>query len=139
MYKRQVQLYLLSGNSNAPSLFDQDFFPSSNPNSQENSVVTLKGGYGFALDLNNGIVAFNYSLPSAPAVALTSVAYAPGNTVLTWNNTFDGHSYQVQYKNTLLDPSWTNLGSPVTAVDATASYPDTTAAGVTRFYRVISQ
>lgn len=134
-----VQLYLLSGNSNAPALFDQDFFPADNPNSQENSVVTLKGGWGFGLNVNNGVVGFNYSLPPAPAVTITSVAYAPGNTVLTWNNTFDNHTYQVQYKTNLLNPVWTNLGSPVPATDASASYTDTTAAGATRFYRVISQ
>ena len=134
-----VQLYLLSGNSNAPALFNQNFFPANNSNSQENSVVTLKGGWGFGLNVNNGIIAFNYSLPAAPAVTLTSVTYATGNTILTWNNTFDNHTYQVQYKNTLLDASWKNLGSPVTATNATASYTDTTAAGTTRFYRVVSQ
>jgi len=134
-----VQLYLLSGNSNAPALFEQDFFPSQNVNSQENSVVALKGGWGFGLDVNNGVVAFTYSRPDAPAVKLTQVTYAPGNTVLAWNNTFDGHAYQVQYKTGLQDPAWINLGSPVTAVEATASYSDSTAGNTTRFYRVISQ
>ena len=47
--------------------------------------------------------------------------------------------YQVQYKNNLLDATWTNLGSPITANNATASYTDTTAAGGTRFYRIVSQ
>ena len=51
-----VQLYLLSGNSNAPSLVEQDFFSANNANTQENSVVTLKGGWGFGLDLNNGVI-----------------------------------------------------------------------------------
>jgi hypothetical protein len=134
-----LQLYLLSGNTNAPYLFEQDFFPASNPNSQEDAVTILSGGLGFALDVNNGILAFTYSLPAAPAVTLTGVGYAPGNIVINWNNTFNGHGYQVQYKNTLLDPAWTNLGSPVTAASATASYTDTTATGSTRFYRVISR
>jgi hypothetical protein len=134
-----VQLYLLSGNTNAPYLFDQDFFPAVNANSQLNAVVTLKGGLGFALNVNNGVVGFTYSMPSAPSVKLTSVAYLPGSVTLTWNNTFDTHTYQVQYKNTLLDPAWTNLGAPITAFNATASYTDTTAGGATRFYRIISQ
>ncbi len=133
-----AQLYLLSGNTNAPSLFNQDFFPSLNPNYQENAVVTLKQGLGYALNVNNGIVAFSYSLPAAPAVTLTSVVYAPHSVTITWNNTFDGHAYQVWYKNHLLDPTWTLLGS-VTAADATASYTDTTATGATRFYQVVSQ
>jgi len=134
-----VRLYLLSGNTNAPYLFDQDFLPTSNANAQENSVVSLKGGWGFGLDVNNGLVAFNYSLPAAPAVTLTSVVYSSASTVINWNNTFDGHAYQVQYKNALLDTSWTNLGSPVTATDATLSYTDATVGGAARFYRIVRQ
>jgi len=133
-----AQLYLLSGNTNAPSLFNQDFFPAVNPNGNYNAVTVLKGGLGFALNVNNGIVAFTYSLPAAPAVTLTSVAYLPHSVTITWNNTFDGHNYQVYYKNNLLATTWTLLGS-VTASNATASYTDTTANGTTRFYRVASQ
>jgi hypothetical protein len=78
-------------------------------------------------------------VPAAPAVKLTSLAYAPGNVTINWNNNFSGHGYQVQYKNALLDPSWINLGLPVTNSAATSSYSDTTATGATRFYRVKSQ
>ena len=134
-----LQLYLLSDNTNTPYLFDQDFFPANNVNSQENSVVALKGGWGFALNVNNGIVAFKYSEPYAPSVTLTRVAYTPASTIISWNYTFDGHGYQVQYKNSLSDATWTPLGAPVTATDATASFTDTTAHGATRFYRVISE
>lgn len=134
-----VQLYLLSDNTNAPYLFDQDFFPANNANAQENSVVTLKDGWGFALNVNNGIVAFKYSEPYAPAVTLTGVVYALDRTIINWNNTFDGHGYQLQFTTSLLHPTWTSLGGPITATNATASYTDTTANGATRFYRVISQ
>jgi hypothetical protein len=133
-----LQLYLLSGNTNAPYLFDQDFFLANNANSQENSVVDLKGGLGFALNINNGIVAFTYSEPYAPAVGLTKVTYAPGNTVLYWNNTFDGHAYQLQYATSLFNPNWLNIGSRIPATNATLSASDTGAAGADRFYRVIS-
>ncbi|HEY1786782.1 MAG TPA: immunoglobulin domain-containing protein [Verrucomicrobiae bacterium] len=134
-----LQLYLLSDNTNTPYLFEQDFFPANNGNAQQNSVVALKNGWGFALNVNNGIVAFKYSEPDAPSVTLTSVVYTPASTVINWNYTFDGHGYQVQYKTALLDPSWTPLGSSVTATNATASFTDTTAHGTTRFYRVISE
>jgi hypothetical protein len=134
-----LQLYLLSGNTNPPSLFDQAFFGSINVNSQLNAATTLKGGMGFALDVNNGLTAIRYGIPNAPAVTLTSVAYAPGAVTLNWNNTFNGHGYQVQFKNNLLDVSWTNVGSPVIAAGATASYTDTSATGNTRYYRVVSQ
>lgn len=134
-----VQLYLLSDNTNSPYLFDQDFFPANNVNSQENSVVALKDGWGFALNVNNGIVGFKYSEPYAPSVTLTRVVYAPAKTVINWNNTFDGHGYQVQYKTSLSDPAWIPLGTAVTATNATAAFTDTTASGATRFYRVISE
>lgn len=134
-----VQLYLLSGNTNAPYLFDQDFFPANNPNIQDSAEVVLHNGLGFALDVNNGVVAFTYSMPSAPPVTLTSVSWLPNSVTINWNNTFIGHDYQVVYKNSLLDAAWLPLGSPVTTTNATASYTDTTAGGATRFYRIISQ
>ena len=133
-----AQLYLLSANTNVPSLFNQNFFPAVNPNGNYNAVTVLKGGLGFALDVNNGIVAFTYSLPAAPAVTLISVAYLPRSVTITWDNTFDGHNYQVYYKNNLAAANWNLLGT-VTATDATASFTDTTANGAIRFYRVVSQ
>ena len=132
-----LHLYLLSGNSNAPALFDQDFFPAANPNSNGNAASALNNGWGFSLDANNGVVAFNYSVPSAPAVKLTSVAYAPGHVTVTWGNTFDNHAYKV-YSTTNLAGTWTLLGT-VTATNATASCADTSAPGPARFYQVVSQ
>jgi len=67
------------------------------------------------------------------------VVYAPDRTVINWSNTFDGHGYQLQYTTSLLHPTWTSLGGPITATNATASYTDNTANGAIRFYRVISQ
>ena len=132
------QLYLLSGNSNPPALVNQAFFGLGNLNIQQNSVATLKGGYGFALDVNNGMTAVTYGIPNAPAVSITSIAYAPGNVTINWNNAFVGHSYQVQTTTNLLS-GWTNLGAPVTTINPTASYTDTSAAQKAKFYRVISQ
>jgi hypothetical protein len=131
------QLYTLSGNSNPPALANQAFFGSGNGNIQDDAVATLKGGYGFALDVNNGITAINYSTPTAPSVTLTGVAYAPGNVTITWNNVFNTHTYQV-YSATSLTGSWSLLGS-VTGTNSTASYTDTSSSAATKFYRVVSQ
>jgi hypothetical protein len=133
-----LQLYLLSGNTNSPELYDQDFFPSFNANSQYNAVVTLKNSKGFALDVNNGVLAFNYGVPSAPAVTLTSVSYVPGNVTINWNNTFDNHLYSVYSTTSLTGGSWSLLGT-VTGTNATASFSDTSTVGPTRFYKVLSQ
>jgi hypothetical protein len=45
------------------------------------------------------------------------------------------HSYQIQYKNALTDPSWSNLGSPVGGNDTLQTINDPTPA-TSRFYRV---
>jgi hypothetical protein len=132
-----LQLYLLSGNTNASFLFEQDFFPSSNPDIQDNSETVLKNGLGFALDNNNGVVALSYTVPAAPAVTFTSVTYAPGAVTLGWNTTFNNHNYQVWSAGSLSGP-WSLLGS-VTATNATASYVDTSAPGTSQFYEIISQ
>ena len=134
-----LQLYLLSGNSNPPALVNQAFFGSGNLNINDNSVATLKAGYGFALDVNNGLTALTYGTPSGPAVTITSLAYAPGSVTLNWNNVFTTHSYQVQYCTSLTSGSWVNLGSAITTTNPTASYTDTSAASSLRFYRVITQ
>jgi hypothetical protein len=45
------------------------------------------------------------------------------------------HSYQLQYKNTLTDPGWSNLGSPVGGNDVLQLINDSTSA-TNRFYRI---
>ena len=115
----------MSGNTNPPALFDQAFFGSNNQNSQFNAATTLKHGKGFSLDVNNGLVAVSYGVPAAPPVTITSATYQPGVGVsLIWNNCFNGHNYQVLYKNAVPNGAWNSLGSPVTAVGPTASFTD---------------
>jgi Tol biopolymer transport system component len=49
-----------------------------------------------------------------------------------------GKKYRVQFKNSVLDPSWTDLAGDVLATDSTAFKDDaTTGAGPHRFYRVL--
>ena len=136
-----LQLYELSGNTNPPALFNQAFFASNNANAQENAVTTLKGGLGFSLNVNNGLVAITYGLPPAPSVTITSAANQPGTGVtLTWNNCFNGHNYQVVYKNALTNGTWLPLGAPITAAGPTASFTDTNSPLATaRYYRIQSK
>jgi hypothetical protein len=135
-----LQLYLLSGNANPPALFNQAFFGSVNINSQLNAATALKAGKAFGLDVNNGLVALSYGVPLAPPVTITSVSYQAGTGVtINWNNCFNGHKYQVVYKNALTNGSWTSLGSPVTAVASTASFTDPSPLAAARYYRVQSK
>jgi hypothetical protein len=92
------------------------------------------------LDVNNGLVALSYGVPLAPPVTITSVSYQAGTGVtINWNNCFNGHKYQVVYKNALTNGSWTSLGSPVTAVASTASFTDPSPLAAARYYRVQSK
>ncbi|MDB6067594.1 MAG: hypothetical protein JWR26_3802 [Pedosphaera sp.] len=47
------------------------------------------------------------------------------------------HSYQLQYKNGLMDPGWSNLGSPIGGNDTLQGIDDPTSA-INRFYRIVS-
>jgi hypothetical protein len=134
-----LELFLLSGNSNPPALVHQAFFPSANANVSLYSAVDIKYPWAFGLDVNNGIVALNYGAPAAPPVTITSVTRSGSNTTINWNNCFEGHSYQVEYKNLLSDLTWTPIGAPVPTSGPTGTFIDTTATGDTRFYRVVTQ
>ena len=48
------------------------------------------------------------------------------------------HTYQLQYKNAVTDPGWSNLGSPVGGNDTLETITDSTSA-TNRFYRVVAQ
>jgi hypothetical protein len=61
---------------------------------------------------------------------------SPANASVTFP-TESWHSYQLQYKNALTDPSWSNLGSPVGGNDALQTIIDPTPT-TSRFYRIES-
>jgi hypothetical protein len=133
-----MRLYMSSGNPNPPALFHQAFFGSKNINSQNNAVTRLKAGKGFGLDVNNGLVALTYGMPNAPAPLITSVSYQAGTgTTLTWL-TFNGRTYQVQFRSSLSSGAWADMGSVIPGAGATATYTDSTATGSTGFYRVVA-
>jgi len=73
-------------------------------------------------------------------IVIQSVAHTPTGLMLSWSAQA-GVTYQVQYKDSLDDPNWTDLpGGSVQATGDTATFTDTTAlAQPRRFYQVISQ
>ncbi len=135
-----VALYQLGSNAAPPGLFDQAFFPSLNGNSQENGVTTVKFPRVYSLDVNNGIVALTYGIPSgAPfgTFSILSVARLGGNVTLTWQSAAGNH-YQVQYTGALRSSNniWTPLATNIAASAATTSFTDSNAPAPARFYRV---
>ena len=56
----------------------------------------------------------------ADRLRITNLEFANGIVTLTWN-AIPGRSYLVDYKDDLAAPSWTPVGSAVTAIGFTAS------------------
>jgi hypothetical protein len=77
------------------------------------------------------------TVPVVPVPVFQLPLLVQSNRVLsfTWTAA-PGQAYQMQYKNTLTETNWLNLGTPISATGATASGWDT-ATNAQRFYRVI--
>jgi hypothetical protein len=57
-----------------------------------------------------------------------------GGTTITWSST-PGQTYQIAYKDNLMDTTWAALSSNITATDTTTSWTDTSlSAPSNRFY-----
>jgi hypothetical protein len=65
-----VRLYDLADPAN-PVLIDQELFPTDNPNINGTGAADFGGDMLFALDSNNGIMAFTVKKPSSPATLAT--------------------------------------------------------------------
>jgi hypothetical protein len=64
-------------------------------------------------------------------------AGARGSSLSITLPTESWHSYQLQYKNALTDPGWSNLGGPSGGNDTLQTINDSTSV-TNRFYRVVS-
>jgi Tol biopolymer transport system component len=92
-------------------------------------------------DLNGWSDIFAVSLLSSGGVPLFRAAIASGPGPGTWISwpAVPGKSYRVQFKNTLADPAWQDLGGSVSLVGAHAYLNDLAVPGSQRFYRVVAQ
>jgi autotransporter-associated beta strand protein len=83
------------------------------------------------------IDASGYVTPAtAPGLpVITSVTKVNDSVTLVWE-AVNGKTYRVDYKLNLSDATWTALTPNVTASGSTATYVDTTASAVQRFYRI---
>jgi hypothetical protein len=72
------------------------------------------------------------------AARITAAILSPARKLtLTWISEV-GHTYQVQYKASLEDPQWLDLGDPIFARGTTTSFSDdTTSARPHGFYRLL--
>ena len=94
-------------------------------------------------DLNRGSDLFVVNLYATSPIPLFKAAIVPGagpgqGVWISWP-VIPGKSYQVQFKNSLADPTWQALGGSVTIV-GTQGYLNDLAAGTSqRFYRIVAQ
>jgi hypothetical protein len=138
-----VRLYDVSNPVIGPIQRDEEVFAVLNPNVTVGGTGMTAFGrnYLFALDSNNGIKAFlintNY-VPPQPSFAITNFTVSVSGQVLTWPATF-GVTYQVQYKDSLSDPTWTDIGGRVTATSSPLSFTNNAPGPLNRCYRVRGQ
>ncbi len=92
-------------------------------------------------DFNGWSDIFTVSLLSSGTIPLFRAAIVPGPSPGIWISwpAVPGKSYHVQFKNTLADPAWQDLGGSVSFVGAHAYLNDLAAPGNHRFYRVVAQ
>jgi Tol biopolymer transport system component len=92
-------------------------------------------------DFNGWSDIFAVSLLSSGWVPLFRAAIASGPGPGIWISwpAAPGKSYRVQFKNTLADPVWQDLGGSVSLVGAHAYLNDLAVPGIQRFYRVVAQ
>src|SRR5262249_34991811 len=61
-----------------------------------------------------------------------------GGFKLTWASA-PGHTYRIAYKSNLKDPTWTVLGSDITANSASTSWTDTTSSQANQRFYIVAQ
>lgn len=81
---------------------------------------------------NNGTLSTNCS----PASPIITAITRSGNTATVFFPTVNGLTYNLEYKDTLLDPSWTLIPPPLPGTGALENLQDTNATGSMRFYRL---
>lgn len=138
--QKNIQIYSVSDLEAGPQLRDQELFPTYNSSIEANGELGFGGNtYLFALNENNGIMAFRINtsfVPVVPAFKITSVLSANGTVTLQWE-AVAGSKYQVRYADSVTG-TWQNLGNQITATGTNAAYSDTQPASGSRFYRVQS-
>jgi hypothetical protein len=94
-------------------------------------------------DFNHASDLFAFDIYSSGVIPLLRAAIMPGASPgqgvwITWP-VISGKSYQVQFKNSVADPTWQTLDGNVTIV-GTQGYLNDLAPGTTqRFYRIVAQ
>lgn len=136
--QKNVMMYDVSDLEVGPQLRDQELFPTFNSSIEANGDLDYGGNtYLFALNENNGIMAFVIDASFGRPFRILGVTAGTGTITLTWEAA-NGAKYQVQRAATV-SGGWPDLGNEVTASGNTASYVDDNPNPAMRFYRVLAK
>jgi hypothetical protein len=124
------------------------FSPALNDSFTVLTAGTRSSTFGSFIYPSNTVTMQLSNTPNSVIVRVTDAAasppvFDPVSPLTGSNETFSftwsaipGRLYQVQFKNSLADTTWTDLGSPVIAASATATLNDAIGANPQRYYRV---
>ena len=118
-----MELYDASNPDGAPVLLDSVLFASANEHTVNYGNVLISSNRVFALEPNNGVVAF-YIQPPAPAAVL-QINRTGNQIVLTWSTALTG--YVLEATATLPATTWTIVPHEVVGNQNTATVPTTSA------------
>jgi hypothetical protein len=79
-----LRLYDIANLANPPVLIDQRLFPTDNENANGTGSVSIRGNRLYAVDSNNGVLAFTVKAPTTQLGPI-GVALGGSNAVLTWS------------------------------------------------------
>jgi hypothetical protein len=106
----RLNLYDLSNPATSPALVAGWTLPGANDNNFGLGAVAFGGNRLYALDTNNGLLAFKISFPGGPPTL--SAARVGGNVVLSWPSASRG--FYVQKRDSLsVTSSWQSVYDPV--------------------------
>lgn len=136
-----VRLYKVGAEA-AGNLVDQELFEVDAANVNGTGSLDFGGNMLFALDTNNGIMAFDVSTTTAPTGAtLAGVSRAANGTVTLSVSGTVGAVYTVEVTNDLNGtPQWTKVTDQTIGATGTETVTDANAAGQgMRFYRAVAR
>jgi len=82
-----LRLYTTFDLANPPVLIDQELFPTDNANDNNAGALDFGGGYLYALDSNNGLIAMSIGTITQPPGAIT-ITRTNNDVYLNWSGTF---------------------------------------------------
>lgn len=134
-----LRLYRVADLPNPPTLVEQELFPTDNPNANGTGSADFGGGRLYALNSNNGLLAFTVNTAPTGTVipaALRSPARQPSGTFQFTLAGSAGASYVVEFTSDF--KAWLPVSTNTAGAGGTVQISDPSASAASaRFYRAV--